>query len=99
MNGGPVLLLAALLFSVGIIGVLLRRNLLFVLMSIELMLNAAGLAFVGAGHRWAQPDGQVLFILVVTLAAAEAAVGLALILRAAALYGTLDGDAIRTLRD
>ena len=51
------LLLAAVLFTLGLVGVLVRRNIVFILLSIEIMLNAAGLAFVVAGSRWGQPDG------------------------------------------
>ena len=72
--------LAAILFALGLIGLLARRNLLFVLMSIEIMLNAAGLAFVVAGSRWGQPDGQVMFFFILAMAAAEVSVGLALLL-------------------
>ena len=56
-------ILAAVLFALGLAGLLVRRNLIFILMSIEVMLNAAGLAFVVAGARWGQPDGQVMFLL------------------------------------
>ena len=72
--------LAAILFALGLAGLLARRNLVFVLMSIEVMLNAAGLAFVVAGSRWAQPDGQVMFLFILAMAAAEVSVGLALLL-------------------
>ena len=74
MNAIPMehgLALAGVLFSLGLIGLMVRRNILFVLMSLEVMMNATALAFVVAGSRWAQPDGQVMFILVITLAAAE----------------------------
>ena len=73
MPTGHGLLLAALLFSLGVLGILARRTFIFVLMSLELMLNAAALAFVVAGARWSQPDGQVMFLLVLSFAAAEAA--------------------------
>ncbi len=89
------LFLAAVLFALGPVGVLVRRNLIFMLMSIEIMLNAAGLAFVVAGSRWGQPDGQVMFIFILAMAAAEVAVGLALILRLYQRLGTLDVDAAR----
>ena len=92
------LFLAVLLFALGVAGVLTRRNLIFMLMSIEIMLNAAGLAFVGAGARWGQPDGQIMFLLVLTLAAAEISVGLALILLLQARRPTLDADADNRLR-
>src|SRR3990167_6964002 len=74
------LALAGVLFCLGLAGLMVRRNILFLLMSLEIMMNAAGLAFIVAGSRWAQADGQVMFILVITLAAAEAAVGLAMLL-------------------
>ena len=69
------LALAAILFSIGLAGVLARRNLLFMLMSIEIMLNAAGLALVAAGAKWGQADGQVMLLFVLAAAAAEVAVG------------------------
>jgi len=87
------LLLAGILFALGLAGVVVRRNLLFVLMSIEIMINAGALAFVAAGSRWAQPDGQVLFLLVLTLAATETSVGLALLLQLQRRFRTLDTDA------
>ena len=74
------LVLAGILFALGLAGVVLRRDLIFVLLSIEVMLNAAGLAFISAGARWRQPDGQVAFLFILTMAAAEVAVGLALVL-------------------
>jgi NADH-quinone oxidoreductase subunit K len=92
------ILLAAILFALGLAGVLIRRNLLFMLMSIEIMLNAAGLAFVAAGARWGQPDGQIMFLLVLTLAAAEISVGLALILLLQARRPTLDADSGNRLK-
>lgn len=96
MNHG--LLLAAILFALGLIGVLVRRNLMFILMSIEVMLNAAGLAFVVAGARWMQPDGQVMFIFILAMAAAEVAVGLALLIQLYHQHKSLDADAISEMR-
>ena len=75
------LLLAGILFTLGTLGVLVRRNILFILLSLEIMLNAAGLAFIVAGTRWGQADGQVMFIFILAMAAAEVAVGLALVLQ------------------
>jgi NADH-quinone oxidoreductase subunit K len=92
------LFLAVLLFALGVAGVLTRRNLIFVLMSIEIMLNAAGLAFITAGARWGQADGQVMFMLLLALAAAEVSVGLALIIRIRPRLATLDSDAADLLR-
>ena len=92
------LALAGGLFLLGLAGVLIRRNILFIIMSVEIMINAAGLAFVVAGSRWQQMDGQVMFIFILTVAAAEVAVGLALVLRLNRRFETLDADAIRGMR-
>src|SRR5690242_6840321 len=92
------LLLAAILFVLGMIGILVRRNLIFILMSIEIMLNAAGLAFVVAGTHWAQTDGQVMFIFILSVAAAEVSVGLALLLLLHRRFQTLDADAVSKMR-
>ncbi len=87
-----------MLFALGLIGLLVRRNVIFMLMSIEIMLNAAGLAFVVAGARWGQADGQVMFIFILAMAAAEVAIGLALVLRMSDRFRTLDADAASLLR-
>ncbi|MCC7516234.1 MAG: NADH-quinone oxidoreductase subunit NuoK [Pseudomonadales bacterium] len=95
MNSVPLehgLALAAALFVLGMVGVLVRRNILFMLMSLEVMMNAAGLAFVLAGSRWGQADGQVMFILILTLAAAEASIGLAILIRLYRQFHVLDVD-------
>ncbi len=92
------LMLAGILFALGALGLLLRRNLVMVLMSIEVMLNASGLAFVAAGAHLAQPDGQVLFVLVLAMAAAEVAVGLALLLALRRRISTLDADAASAMK-
>lgn len=92
------LLLAAILFALGLIGLLVRRNLIFTLMSVEIMLNAAGLAFVVAGARWGQADGQVMFIFVLAMAAAEVSVGLALLLQIYRERQSLDADAASEMR-
>jgi NADH-quinone oxidoreductase subunit K len=92
------LLLAAVLFVLGLGGLVLRRNIIFMLMAIEVMMNAAGLAFVTAGSRWQQADGQIMFILVLTLAAAEASVGLAVVIQLYKRFKTLDIDAASTMR-
>ncbi len=87
------LLVAAALFALGLIGVIVRRNIIFILMSLEIMLNATGLAFVTAGARWAQADGQVMYLFILSMAAAEVAIGLALALRLYHQFRTLDADA------
>jgi len=88
-----VLMLSAVLFCLGLCGLLMRRNILFILMSLEVMMNAAALAFVAAGSRWVGADGQVMFILILTLAAAEASIGLALLLQLYRRFHTMDIDA------
>jgi NADH-quinone oxidoreductase subunit K len=92
------LILAAVLFALGLAGVLVRRNIIFILMSIEIMLNAAGLAFIVAGSRWMQADGQVMFIFILTMAAAEVSIGLALVLQLYHRFKTLDVDAAHRMR-
>lgn len=101
MAGLPLehaLTLAAILFALGLAGLLVRRNLMFILMALEVMLNAAGLAFVSAGARWGAADGQVMFIFVLSMAAAEVAVGLALLLRFHHDHRLLDGDEASAMR-
>lgn len=92
------LAVAAVLFVLGLAGVMVRRNVLFMLMSLEVMMNAVGLAFIVAGSRWAQADGQIMFILVLTLAAAEASVGLAILLQLYRRFHTLDVDAASEMK-
>jgi NADH-quinone oxidoreductase subunit K len=92
------LLLAAILFALGTIGLLVRRDLIFILLSIEVMLNAAGLAFVVAGSRWVQPDGQVVFLFILAMAAAEVSVGLALVLQLYHVHTSLDAEAPSEMR-
>jgi NADH-quinone oxidoreductase subunit K len=92
------LLVAGVLFALGLLGLLARRNLLFILMSLEIMLNAAGFAFVLAGARWGQAHGQAMFIFILTMAAAEVSVGLALVLAFYHRFKTLDADAAGEMR-
>ncbi|MFB3894179.1 MAG: NADH-quinone oxidoreductase subunit NuoK [Phycisphaerae bacterium] len=105
------LLVAAAIFAMGLIGVMVRRNIVFMLMCLEIMLNAAGLAFVVAGSHWAQPavavagapalaqaDGQVMFFFILTMAAAEVSVGLALVLLFHHRFKTLDADAASEMK-
>jgi len=74
------IVVAAILFSIGLFGVLVRRTILFTLMSLEIMLNASALVLIIAGAKWHQPDGQVFFLFILAMAAAEVAVGLSLLL-------------------
>ena len=101
MNGIPMehgLVVASVLFALGMTGVLIRRDILFILLSLEIMLNAAGLAFIVAGARWLQPDGQLMFIFILAVAAAEVSLGLALILWMYSWHKTLDVDCASKMR-
>jgi NADH-quinone oxidoreductase subunit K len=93
-----VLYLAVTLFTLGLIGLLTRRNLIFTLLSVEIMLNASGLAFVAGSYKWGRPDGQVMFIFILAMAAAEVSVGLALLLQFHRRQPTLDSDAASEMR-
>ena len=92
------LLLAGILFVLGLVGVLTRRNLIFILMSLEIMLNATGLAFVVAASRWGQVDGQIMFLIILSLAAAEVAVALGLVLQMFNKKKTLDINVLGEMR-
>jgi len=92
------LLLAAVLFCIGLGGLLLRRDIIFMLLSVEVMLNAAGLAFIVAGAKWGQADGQVMFIFILTMAAAEVSVGLALIIQMYMKYNSVDTNVASTMK-
>lgn len=92
------LIVAGILFAIGLCGVMVRRNFLFMLMSLEIMMNAAALAFVVAGSRWVDPDGQIMFIFILTLAAAEVSIGLAILLQFYHKRGHLDVDSANEMR-
>lgn len=92
------LILAGIIFTIGLCGVMVRRNFLFMLMSLEIMMSAAGLAFIVAGSHWIQADGQVMFIFILTLAAAEASIGLAILLQFYHRRGHLDVDSANDMR-
>src|SRR5687767_13873476 len=91
------LMLSATLFAVGLIGVVIRRNMITVLMCIELMLNAVNINLVAFSHRLADLQGQVFAIFVITVAAGEAAVGLAIIIQLYRLRSTINLDEVRDL--
>ncbi|MGI9250777.1 MAG: NADH-quinone oxidoreductase subunit NuoK [Pseudohongiellaceae bacterium] len=92
------LIVAAILFSLGLVGVLTRRNIVFVLMSLEIMLNASGLAFVVASASWGHADGQIMFLMILTLAAAEVAVGLGLIIQMYRRFRTVDINVLSQMK-
>ncbi len=90
--------LSAVLFMIGVVGVLIRRNIIVIFMSIELMLNAVNLAFVAFARALQSMDGQVIVFFVMTVAAAEAAVGLALVISVFRNRETLYADELNLLR-
>jgi NADH-quinone oxidoreductase subunit K len=92
------LILSAILFSVGVVGFILRRNAIIIFMSIELMLNAANLAFVAFSRFLNSMDGQIFVFFVMTVAAAEAAVGLAIIIAVFRTQETVNVDEINLMK-
>jgi NADH-quinone oxidoreductase subunit K len=90
--------LAVILFTVGALGVLIRRNAIVVFMSIELMLNAANLAFVAYARYWQSMNGQIFVFFIMTVSAAEVAIGLALIVTIFRTKASIDVDQISTLK-
>ena len=87
-----IFLLSALLFMLGMVCTVTRRNLIMVLLGVEIMLNAASMAFVGAALRWQQMEGQAVVIFILAVAATEVSVGLALILAIYRRTGSIDPD-------
>jgi len=95
---GYFMALSAILFGIGVAGMLIRRNVIVMFMSIELMLNAVNLAFVSLGSRMGTMDGQVIVFFVMTVAAAEAAVGLAIIISIFRNRETVNADDLTLLK-
>jgi NADH-quinone oxidoreductase subunit K len=91
------MVLSGILFAIGVAGVLIRRNIIVMFMSIELMLNAVNLAFIALGRRMGSIDGQVIVFFVITVAAAEAAVGLGIIISLFRNRATVDADELKLL--
>jgi NADH-quinone oxidoreductase subunit K len=92
------LVLSGLLFAIGLVGVISRRNVLMILLSIELMFNAANLSFVAFGRAWGDAAGQIIVFFVITVAAAEVTVGLAIAILLSRTLKTLNADEIRSLK-
>ncbi len=95
---GHVLLLAGLLFLLGMICAVARRNLIMVLLGVEIMLHAAAIAFVAASLRWERLDGQAIVLFILAIAATEVSVGLALVICAHRRIGSVDPGAYNSLR-
>jgi NADH-quinone oxidoreductase subunit K len=94
---GDYVALAAVMFFIGVVGVVVRRNPLVMLMSIELMFNAANLLLIAFARQWLQNSGQIFAFLVITVAAAEAAIGLAIIVTTFRPEKYVDVDEVRSL--
>jgi NADH-quinone oxidoreductase subunit K len=92
------LILSGVLMLIGTVGVLARRNLVFVLMSLEIILSSVGIAFVAAASKWHQPDGQVVVIFILVVAAAEVGVGLSLVLSIFRKWKTVDSDEVSSMK-
>ena len=92
------MVLSGILFAIGVVGVLIRRNIIVMFMSIELMLNAVNLAFITMGRRIGSIDGQVIVFFVITVAAAEAAVGLGIIISLFRNRATVNADELNLMR-
>ncbi len=95
---GNVLLLAGILFLTGAVCAVARPNLLMILIGVEIMLNASGLAFIGASLKWQRLDGQAFVLFILAVAAAEVAVGLALIVYSQRRTGSMDADTYNSLK-
>jgi NADH-quinone oxidoreductase subunit K len=93
-----VLILAGVLFLLGAVCALARRNLIMILIGVEIMLSASGLALIGASLKWQQLEGQIFVIFIMAVAAAEVAVGLALIVYSQRRTGTLEADRFNLLK-
>ncbi len=91
-------LLSAILFTIGAVGVLTRRNVMVIFMCVELMLNSANLALVAFSRQWGNIDGQIMTFFVITVAAAEVAVGLALLVGIFRTRHTTNVDDVSTMR-
>jgi len=92
------MILAAILFFIGLAGVMMRRDAIFILLSLEVMLNSAGFALVVAGAQWHRGDGQVMFLFILAVAAAEVSIGLALVLWLYHWHKTVDIDKASSMR-
>ncbi|HTY53711.1 MAG TPA: NADH-quinone oxidoreductase subunit NuoK [Candidatus Binataceae bacterium] len=92
------LIVSAIIFTIGVAGVLVRRNLIVMLMSVELMLNAVNLAFVAFSRALGSADGEVIVFFVMTVAAAEAAVGLAIMIAVFRNRETVNADELNLMR-
>ena len=98
MNFQAYLILSALLFSIGLLGVLIRRNVLIIFMSVELMLNAVNLVFVAASRQLGEMDGHVLAFFTIAIAAAEIGIGLAIVVAIYRNKATVDVEHLRLMK-
>lgn len=89
--------LSIILFVLGLLGIIIRRNLLFMLLGLEIIINSSALAFVAVGSYWNQEDGQIMYMLIITLASSESAIALILLLKLYKCYCTLHTNVINEI--
>ncbi|CDZ16527.1 NADH-quinone oxidoreductase subunit K [Candidatus Johnevansia muelleri] len=92
------LILSIILFVIGITGILIRRNIFFIFMCLEIILNSIALAFIVAGSAWNQSESQIIFIIIMTIAACEASIGLAFIIKFYRSFKTFDINIISRMK-
>ena len=92
------LIFSAVLFALGLFGIAYRRDIIFILLAIEVMFNASGFAFISISSHLGTVDGQIMFFVILTVAAAEVAIGLGLTLKYERLFGTLTTDAASQMK-
>ncbi len=95
---GHALMLSGIVFLLGIVCIVIRRNLIMILIGVEIMLNGAAIAFIASALRWQQLEGQVFVLFILAIAAAEVSVGLALIVCAYRRTGSVDPDTYNILK-
>jgi NADH-quinone oxidoreductase subunit K len=99
INIQHLLFFSIALFSIGLIGIVVRRNLIYILLSLEIMFNAVGVLFVGASSFNGNADGQIMYLLILTLAAAEVAIALGLVIHMYRRIHSIDVDQLSTMGD
>ena len=98
MDTSAYLVLSALIFTIGVFGVLIRRNALIIFMCVEMMLNSVNLSLVALSHRWGNVDGQIFVFVIMAVAAAEVAIGLAILIANTRHNQSVNVDKINLLR-
>lgn len=98
INIHELLVLSIILFTIGLLALIIRKNFLFILIGLEIIMLSISLIFISAGNYWEQTDGQIMFILIISITAAQIAIGLSLLLQLHRRYNTLNIDAINEMK-